>query len=405
MRERVKRWMPPFVFLFYRIIRERMILTCFFLFRLLPIRWNRVVLCNVWGFGDNAKYIALELLKSSKRLELIFITKRPNRQGLPKGICFVKTNSLAAIFALATAKVWVDCNRKESYIRKRKGQYYIQTWHGSISLKKIEGDYRSHLSNEYIKNAKRDSAMTDLYLSNGTLCSEMYRRAFWYTGEILECGSPRLDSFVKPEGNRRKSRWRKQLGLSSETKLAVFAPTYRENRGTAGYQASLQKQDQNAELCSLDFEALASTLKVRFGGDWKIVLRLHPLVSLSVKRKKGFSVVDASEMEDLYEILLEADVLITDYSNTMFEFTLLDRPVFLYAPDQKEYERERGFYFPFSSLPFPKAGSETALHQAILSFSETEYSDDVSRFLNCIHLKEQGNAASQTMDRILDQLH
>ena len=95
-----------------------------------------------------------------------------------------------------TAKVWVDSNRKEGYIRKRKGQFYIQTWHGGVPLKKIEGDCEEYLGEVYIQRAKWDSAMTDLYLSNGGFCTDMYRRAFWYTGEILECGTPML--FVMP---------------------------------------------------------------------------------------------------------------------------------------------------------------------------------------------------------------
>lgn len=392
--------MPPFVFLFYRKIREILILFAFSCFRVFPIKTNRVVLCNVWGFGDNSKYVALELLKNKRNLELIYLTKRPKAKGLPKGICFLKVNSIAAIFALATAQVWVDCNRKEPYIRKRKKQYYIQTWHGSLALKKIEGDYANHLSGSYVKNAKKDSAMTNLYISNGAYCSAMYRRAFWYPGEILECGSPRLDAFVLPQKEEKRPNWKTSFGIATETKLAVFAPTYREHRGTAGFQGKKGMEDKNQSLHALDFLQLSKILKDKFGGKWKIILRLHPLVASSFRRKTTNLVVDASESEDLYEILKEADVLITDYSNTMFEFSLLKRPVFLYTPDRQEYEKDRGFYFPFSSLPFPKASLEAELYEKILDYEQEKEQKAMEQFFAGIDFQEPGTAARQVAKRI-----
>ena len=99
----------------------------------------------MWGYGDNARYVAEELIdrKCAGRdavMELIFITNHPGQvpENLP--IRALKTNSPAAVLALARAAVWVENNRKEAYIRKRRGQYYIQLWHGGIALKKIEGD-------------------------------------------------------------------------------------------------------------------------------------------------------------------------------------------------------------------------------------------------------------------------
>ena len=162
MREWIKRHTPKYFISVYQRVRYLWIVLLFHIFHLFRIQNNRVVFCNVWGYGDNAKYIAEEMVLRKTKAELIFITNRPKLACAPKEIKVVQTNSIAAIFALATAKVWVDSNRKEGYIRKRKGQFYIQTWHGGVPLKKIEGDCEEYLGEVYIQRAKWDSAMTDL---------------------------------------------------------------------------------------------------------------------------------------------------------------------------------------------------------------------------------------------------
>lgn len=415
MREQLKKWMPNSLKNWYRTLRKIGINACFSFFWMYPIKNRRVVICNVWGYGDNSKYIAKELLRRKSGCELIFITKNPNAKNLPSGIKFLKSNSFKAIKALATAKVWVDCNRKEPYIRKRKGQYYIQAWHGGLALKKIEGDYASHLNLEYLQNAKRDSRITDLYLSNGKICTNMYRRAFWYQNEILECGSPRLDEFLKLENNRsyetisKKRHWRTSYEIPFDQKIAVFAPTYRENNRTAGLYSPTSAEDPNIAICKLDYGKMQNVLETRFGGNWTIVLRLHPLVApLSNQIRNGDkfgtipsgALADASQMDDLYEILLDADILITDYSNTMFEFSMMNRPVFLFAPDQASYQRERGFYFKYEQLPYPISDSEEALFKAIEQYEDKLYRSGIQEFIKKSGILESGDAAKQVADRI-----
>lgn len=104
---------------------------------------NKVVFDNMTGkgFGDDPKYIALALLRKSKNLELIWLVKSNSNNNLPIEIKPVKLNSLAALYHLATARVWVDNQRGVFNLApKRKGQFYIQTWHATFGVKKLGTD-------------------------------------------------------------------------------------------------------------------------------------------------------------------------------------------------------------------------------------------------------------------------
>lgn len=390
MREQLKKLAPAWALDLYKTIRYILITALFGLFRIFPVNPYRVVVCNVWGFGDNAKYVTEELAaRKYKKLEIIFITNHPAAAGETRGVKLYKSNSLKALYALATARVWVDNNRKESYIRKRKGQYYIQTWHGGIALKKIERDYGEHLGNTYVKNAKRDSAMTDLYISNSDFCTRMYKKSFWYKGEILECGSPRNDILLNPSGEI-GDRVRKALGIKSQVKLALYAPTYREGK-------------DNTTAYSLDYKELLSALTAKFGGEWIVAVRLHPLVSA---QSNGLEykdrVINATHYRDIYELMSESDILITDYSNIMFEFSFTGKPVFLYAADMKEYEADRGFYFDYASLPYYKAENRQELLEGIRTFDKDVYEGTVTEFFQGLILYESGQASKAVADRIIE---
>jgi CDP-glycerol glycerophosphotransferase len=288
---------------------------------------------------------------------------------------------------LATARVWLDNNRKESYIRKKKGQYYIQTWHGGIALKKIEKDYESALGKSYVKNAKRDSAMTDLYISNSNFCTNLYRNSFWYKGEIKEYGSPRNDILLKPDSGV-KDKISKKLKIPADYKIAVYAPTYREGGNTMAYE--------------MDFDKVLNKLTTKFGGKWVIAVRLHPLVSvLSSFITYNDNIINATYYRDIYELMAAGDVLITDYSNLMFEFSFMRKPVFLYAKDMNEYDKDRGFYFDYQTLPYDRAYNMTGLLDNILSFEEEEYLHRVEMFFKQIDLYEHGNASKLVSDLIL----
>ena len=166
------------------------------IFGLLPLR--HVVVFSAFDgkmYGDNPRAIYEEMLSRNLPMKYVWLLRDTNTN-VP-GARVVKANSIASLYYLSTARLWVDCSRKREWVVKRKGQYYVQTWHGDLCLKKIEGDAEGALPQSYIQAAKHDSEIADLMLSGSRFSTNLMRRAFWYKGEIAETGMPKSDVFFK----------------------------------------------------------------------------------------------------------------------------------------------------------------------------------------------------------------
>lgn len=359
-------------------------------FWLFPINKNKIVICNYYGngFGDNGKYIVNELINQKNNYDIVWLIRKEliNNSEFPEKVRVVKNNSFKALFELATAKIWIDNCRKSFYPPKRKSQYYIQTWHGGIALKQVEKDVEKNLSKLYVEMAKKDSKMADLFISNSKFCTKMYRSAFWYKGEILEVGSPRCDILFKnPQAIHDKVR--NYFNISPDSRILIYAPTFRV--------------DSNTEVYNIDYERLLQVLEKKFGGKWVILVRLHPNISFKDSFLKNISsVINATKYSDIYELLVASDILITDYSSTMFEFSFTGKPVFLYAADIEEYRKDRNFYFDIYSLPYPIAENNDELCNNIKMFDNITYLEKLKQLFSDIGLIENGNASQQVANII-----
>ncbi|MCR4625632.1 MAG: CDP-glycerol glycerophosphotransferase family protein [Lachnospiraceae bacterium] len=439
IRNDMKKMAPEGAVQKYRTLREDVIEKEFKFFSLFPVEKDKVVFCNVWGYGDNPKWIAesyvrqlrrtTSLSKSAIAEKVIFITSKPPlKEEINEDaecITFLKTNTKSAIYALATAGIWVDCNRKENYIQKRKNQIYIQTWHGGLPLKRLELDCREYLPQEYIKNALRDTGMTDIYISNSEYCNELYRRAFGFKKRIFCFGSARMDPLIRPvrfsAGAMRekllsrlpesvfrrllneayikafKMKEQAKQGEEQEQKdhlrinIALYAPTYRDSVS--------EVQERANELGG----SIINALENRFGGKFVVVTRFHPLAMSRVNHINSAylqfdekeRIIDGNEFSDLYSIMAAADVLITDYSNCMFEMSYVGKPVFLYATDVEQYDDTRGMYFDYEKLPFPIAHNERELYDNINSYDREGYKEKQKEFFEDIGVTEDGRAAEK----------
>ena len=145
-------------------------------FRIFPIDRKKIVVSNFRGkgYGDNPKYIIENLRKRKETYKIYWLVEDKNEK-MPEEIHVVKINSIASLYHLSTAKIWIDNCRKSPYITKRKKQYYIQTWHGAIGFKKIEKEAPG-LTEEYRLASLNDSKMIDILLSGSQWCTEMLQR-------------------------------------------------------------------------------------------------------------------------------------------------------------------------------------------------------------------------------------
>ncbi len=361
----------------------------FYVFRIFPIDKEKIVFSNFdgKGFGDNPKYIAIELKKKRSEMKMIWVVHGGADKGLPEWIRSVKLGSIRSIYEYSTAGIWVDNSRKPTYIEKRKGQFYIQTWHAGIPGKKVEKDTVTQLPESWIAASKHDSEMADCFVSNCKFASKHFRTAFWYSGNIVEYGYPRNDILFY--GDHVKEVILRNLGIKSGTKIVLYAPTFRNSK---------------KDVYDIDMHGVEKALQDRFGGEWIGLVRLHPLMTRD-QFKFDKKLIDCTDYPDMYELLRIADVEITDYSSSIFEFACLQgKPAFTYGKDVEEYREERGFYYDVMELPFPFAKTNAELLSKIRSFDEAHYEMSLRAFNDEIGWYEDGNAATRIVQLIVDKV-
>ncbi len=350
---------------------------------------NKIVFSS-WsggGFGGNGKYIALDLLRRCRGLDLVWVVKREDEK-LPDGIRGVVYGTYEHYRELGTAHIWIDNEHKNFFTRKREGQCYIQTWHGGGPLKKIEFD-GENLSGSYLDLCEMNSEMEDIMISPSGFNSGLYRSAFHYHGEIMECGYPRNDIFWQK--NRCREDMERMFSFKSEELMVLYAPTFRNF--------------QRPEGDILHFSRVRKAVEKRFERNCRIFVRLHPSDIEAAKDTPWLTeCVDVTSYEDVQELLAAADVLITDYSSVMWDFSLTGKPVFLFHPDLDLYEKERGYYLSFQEMPYIEAFDNEDLCGKIENFDQERYMEQTRAFVRKYGSFDRGTAAKAVGDRIMSIL-
>ncbi len=323
--------------------------------------------------GDNPGELMRQLsLRNDFRLVCAF---NGDKNDLPKNVTFVKYRKFfgfSMLFHLFTSKVIVNNSRFDFDIRKKRKQLYIQTWHGGGAQKKAEADAKETLPGRYIKNAKRDSSYIDIFLSDSRFMSKVYTNSYWYDGKVLETGYPRYDALFNASIKEEiKNKVCSSLGIDDDRKIVLYAPTFRN--------------DYSRDPFDLDVEGVIGSCERAFGGRFVCVVRLHPnlkgKVSLLNDRE---NTIDATNYSDSQELLVAADVMISDYSSIAFDFCLMGKPVFRYVKDLDMYKKERNFYFDFEDYPFPFGVNNEDLIHTIECFDANNYRKELNLFMKTI---------------------
>lgn len=362
-------------------------------FRNLPINDKRVVFFTFQGkYTCNSKYIAEKLLETHPEYEIIFVVNKKiafrEDVDVPKEVKFVTKGTPECFYALGTAKFWFDnalCCVWDD-VPKRKGQIYINTWHGSLGIKQLDGNvfWRGRAA---VSNKK-----TDYFITNSVFEEHVFKESFWPDVPHLKIGHPRNDIFFDNERMKlAKKKVCEHYEISENVKIALYAPTFRDNK-------------KNVRAIILDYDKLKNALETRFGGEWVIFMRphFHNLKVFKFTNKRDY-VIKASDYDDMQELLAAVDVGITDYSSWIFDYMLTGRPGFIYARDIDEYIDSRGFYYSLNETPFSIADNDESLCENILNFNEEEYAKAVDEFLEEKGCYEKGNASEAVVDFILSQ--
>jgi CDP-glycerol glycerophosphotransferase (TagB/SpsB family) len=230
-------------------------------------------------------------------------------------------------------------------IRPRRGTTIVQTWHASGAFKKIGYSVldKSFGADEALTSRIAIHSNYDICLMASQAAAAHYAEAFRQPLHkfVSRLGIPRTDVLFGDGVATIKETVRHRYAVPAGRKVILYAPTFRGDRVTE----ARTPQDLNLRV-----------LQQTLGDDHVLLLRLHPFVRDRTHlgpELEGFA-IDVSDYPDINELMLVSDLLVTDYSSAIYEFSLLRRPMVFFAPDHDGYERERGFYFDYrTGLPGP----------------------------------------------------
>ncbi len=319
----------------------------------LPVR-PRVVFASghATRLGGNLKALYDEIEQRALGIEVVTLvrTSAETRTSKLDTLLF----ALRAEYYLATSTMFVvDDYFFPLYVIRLKPQTtVIQTWHASGAFKKIGYSVINKTfgaSPSLVRQVKIHSNYTYCLIASHTAVPA-YAEAFGQPAErFVSLGVPRTDVFFDPEFAARAEKLRAKYSLPPGKKTVLYAPTFRgDSKHSAAYHDDLDLHE----------------LQAACGNEYVVLLRLHPFVAAEVEiddELAGF-VIDVSRHPDINELLLISDLLVTDYSSTIYEYSLLGRPMAFFAPDFEAYQAERGFYFDYESgVPGPVFTTTTGL--------------------------------------------
>ncbi len=367
-------------------------LLSFFIRLFCPVKKGRVVCWsfNFKQYSCNPRYLSEYLQEYfPEDYDIYWIVRNGvNIEQLDRRIKFVRFRSWRYHILVNTAEFLITNSRTDPYDifwSKRPNQKYLMLWHGGVALKKVELDAGKKLGYGYRHKAKVDSKIADLMISGNRNQTELTRSSFAYKGEILEHGYPRNDILFKPELHVEiKRKLCKAYSIPFKNKIVLYAPTFRRDFSIEAYRINWRRL----------FPYFIAFFKDE---NVSIFLRLHPnlIGKVNIKSLINYEeVVDVTLYPDMQELLSISDILITDYSSSMFDFPMQGKPCFLYAPDIEKYDRDRGTYFDIRTLPFPLAENEEELIKIIGNFNPDTYKQDLDKFYKkTIGLFEKGEAS------------
>ncbi|PSU14314.1 teichoic acid biosynthesis protein F [Photobacterium gaetbulicola] len=348
------------------------------------------------SIADSPFAIYKKMVSLANNFEFVWVVNsepndRLNRIVADSNIKLVQFGTKEYDHEYATAAFWITNCRLPFRFVKRKGQKYVQCWHGT-PLKRLGLDVKasayatSSLKGMYFSYLA-DSKRYDHFISPSEYASECFCSSFGIEpGKIIEQGYPRNDVLTNDVDNAEKlDAIRQSLGIEPGKKVILYAPTWRDNqysKETGGFYFDNP----------LETEHFLSS----FDDSYVFLFRGH-YFSDSHKTQSRF--VDVSTYNDVNDLYLISDALITDYSSVFFDYAILNRPIFFYMYDRAVYEKDvRGFYIDIDQdLPGPIFYDSHSLADALKSLKTVSHKPFNERF----NPYEDGCSTDRVIEKIL----
>lgn len=383
---------------FKKLIRGKNVLNKFLYRRKylkMPISQNTIVFESFLGknYSDSPKYIYEYLAKNySDRFNFVWVLD--NKTKLPYGGVKVKRFSCKYMQYMATAKYFVFNMRQPTWFKKRKDMVFLETWHGT-PLKKLVFDLDEVYSASplYKKEVYKQSREWDYLIAANEFSSRVFKSCFMFDNPMLEYGYPRNDLLHSPDRDRIAEELREKLNIPKYKKTILYAPTWRDDEyyGKGQYKFELK----------LDLEAMRKEL----GDEYVILLRTHYFIAdaLDLTGMEGFA-FNFSKYDDITDLYLISDIIITDYSSVFFDYANLKRPMLFYTYDLEKYRDVlRGFYIDIEEeLPGPLLFTTKEVIDAVKDIDsvKAKYADKYAVFYERYCGWEDGHAAENVARKV-----
>lgn len=376
------------------------------------------------NYSGNPRAIYEEMLRRGwdKEMQICWLFTEPQKQSVPGRVTLLQRESLPTLLKMHRASIWVTDTRQPTYIVKNPNTYYMMTWHGT-PLKKLALDLYDYIEATELQSEKdvqkklakqrrqwlQDSAQWDCLLAQNETAAELFRGCFWYQGEILCAGYPRNDTLVQERERRalqieQEDADKSNAAVTGETekhgkrvgrkRTVLYAPTWREYESNGLCDSRFEPP--------LDFDRLYEVLKAE---NTELIIKYH----YYVKEKPDFTKyggVIRDSMKDIAELYPLCDMMITDYSSTMFDYAVLKRPMVFFAYDLERYEAENGFYFDYEKLvPGPLVRTQEELFAVLKKeYDFDAYQEKREAFYQRFAAEDDGEAAAEAVNLLANHL-
>ncbi|MDT0381647.1 CDP-glycerol glycerophosphotransferase family protein [Streptomyces sp. DSM 42041] len=345
-------------------------------------------------YSDSPRAVHEEVLRRGTDVEHLWVV-RDGQALVPSGAEAVVMGSARWHEALARSRWLIGNTHFPRWFARRDGQTAVQTWHGTplkrIGLDLADTDFANR---SYLESLPARAAEWSVLLSPNRFSTPILRRAFGYEGEVLESGYPRNDLLYAEDREKRAEEVRRRLDIPLDTRVVLYAPTWRDDN----------RYDR--ANCRFDLRLDLAAARAALGADHLLLVRKHYLVADSVPGTADGFVRDVSAHPDLAELLLVADVLVTDYSSVMFDFAHTGRPMLFHTYDLDHYRDVlRGFYFDFEQrAPGPLLSSSDEVIEALREVDAVAdvHRDAYADFRRAFCDLDDGTAAARVVDRMFD---
>ena len=378
---------------FLKILLIEIIRSILHIFYIFPVQNEMILFSAYWkAYCCNPKYIYEYLNRIMKKnITYVWVGYNIYFNSGSKTI-FVKPRSFKCIYYLLISQIIITNDNYPSWIPFRKNQVIINTWHGGGAYKSIGIDNKETKDYYSLYVIKRIGFRTNYFISSSKIFSELISKELYIDQKkFLPIGMPRNDIFFRTSINAEEIK--KKIGIHPSTSIILYAPTY---RGNSKFNKSIINDIQ------IDFEKVINSCNFRFNTNFLLLYRSHHVMkNVSVNND---SLINVTDYHDMQELLYIADILITDYSSCMWDFSLTYRPGFLYIPDVHAYNDQRGLCTPVSEWPFGYAITNEQLCANIENFNENENIMKIKKHHSKLGSYEHGNSTFILTELINDIL-